>query len=67
MPDCRCVSCPDCGGSGSYWVDMGGSYLGQHHCDDLDELEYCENCGGSGVSEMCDNCQDEYDQEESHA
>lgn len=48
---CTCVSCPDCGGSGSYYVDHRGHYLGAHRSDDLDEHEYCENCGGSGVVE----------------
>jgi len=54
---CTCVSCPDCGGSGHYYVDRRGRYLGQHRGDDLDEMETCEECGGSGVSEVCYECQ----------
>lgn len=54
---CLCVQCGDCGGSGHYYVDMRGHYLGQHRGDDLDEMETCDTCGGSGISESCDRCQ----------
>ena len=68
---CQCVSCPECHGSGHVWFafpgpDRGGKYLGDHRCDDLDELELCFHCGGSGITETCDRCQemedlDQYD------
>lgn len=54
---CRCVSCPDCGGKGSYAVDMRGRYVGPYLTDDLDDLETCESCGGCGITETCDRCQ----------
>ncbi len=54
---CRCVPCGDCGGSGNIWVDFNGRYLGNHRCDDLDEMEPCGTCGGSGIVERCDRCQ----------
>ena len=53
---CECISCPDCGGSGSVWVSFSGEYLGTRRCDDLDELECCDSCGGSGVSWTCAEC-----------
>lgn len=53
---CRCVTCWDCKGSGSYWVDWRGHYVGNRG-DDLDEMEYCDSCGGSGITETCDRCQ----------
>jgi hypothetical protein len=54
---CGCIRCSWCAGSGSYWLDMHGKYLGQSRRDDLDELEICEECGGSGIVESCDRCQ----------
>lgn len=54
---CRCVRCADCGGRGSYWVDLRGRYLGIHRSDDMDEMETCESCGGSGIDDTCDRCQ----------
>ncbi len=41
---CRCVTCPDCRGSGRW----GG---------DVVDWEVCETCGGLGVVEVCDRCQ----------
>src|SRR5579872_2401108 len=43
---CECVSCSACGGTGTVWFsfpgpDRGGKYLGNHRCDDLDELDTC--------------------------
>ena len=61
---CECVSCPDCGGSGTIWFDLAGRYLGNHRCDDLDVLETCEECGGSGVSEVCYECQEAWESED---
>lgn len=58
MSDCTCVSCDECGGSGSVWFSFNHKYLGKHRCDDLDELETCESCGGSGIEEMCDHCRE---------
>jgi hypothetical protein len=56
---CTCVSCGECGGSGSVWFAFGGrEYLGNSRCDDLDEMHTCEECNGSGITEMCDYCQD---------
>jgi hypothetical protein len=54
---CKCVVCPECEGSGNVWRSFSGKYLGNHRCDDLDELETCEECRGSGVAEICDECQ----------
>ena len=58
---CQCVSCPECGGSGTVWFafpgpDRGGEYLGNHRSDDLDEMEMCPHCGGRGIVEACDRC-----------
>lgn len=53
---CECVSCSSCGGSGNVWFSLGGRYLGNHRCDDLDELETCEECRGSGTIETFDRC-----------
>lgn len=66
---CECVSCPDCKGSGGYWTDLNGKYLGQSRWDDLDQLETCEECGGSGISESCDRCTqlNDYDQDATYA
>ena len=61
---CECVKCSDCGGSGSYWVDMRGRFLGQSRCDDMDDLEYCGECGGTGISEVCYECQLEYGEDD---
>jgi hypothetical protein len=61
---CECVKCSTCGGSGSYWTDFSGRFLGQSRCDDLDELEYCEECGGTGLSEVCYECQLEYGEDD---
>ena len=60
---CECVSCGACGGSGNVWYafpgpDLGGEYLGNHRCDDLDEMDTCEECGGSGITETCYECQE---------
>lgn len=62
---CRCVSCHDCDGRGSYAVNIRGQYIGPGRTDDLDDYETCEGCGGSGISETCDRCQllDELDNE----
>ncbi len=40
------------------WVSFTGKYLGNHRCDDLDDLETCQACGGSGLDEMCDHCRE---------
>ena len=55
---CTCVSCGECGGSGIVWISFSGKYLGNHRCDDLDDLESCPDCGGSGISSVCDECRD---------
>lgn len=56
--ECECVSCGECGGTGNVWYDLGGKYIGNHHCDDLDEMEYCDGCGGTGITETCAECQE---------
>jgi DnaJ-class molecular chaperone len=53
---CECVTCPSCGGSGNYYVDRNGSFVGQHRSDDLQELETCDECRGSGLTETCGEC-----------
>lgn len=59
---CRCVSCPECRGSGHVWFAFGGrKYLGSRRCDDLDEMETCEECSGSGVTEVCGKCQRQFE------
>lgn len=65
MPDeCSCVACPECRGSGVVWFAFGGrEYLGTMRCDDLDEIETCDECRGSRVSEVCDHCQDAWEDE----
>lgn len=55
---CECVSCSACGGSGNIWLDFKGRYLGQHRCDDMDEMESCEECRGRGIVEVCEACSD---------
>lgn len=66
---CECVICGACGGKGNVWYafpgpDLGGEYLGDHRCDDLDEMDTCQECGGSGICETCYKCQAARDQEE---
>jgi hypothetical protein len=61
---CKCVSCGECGGSGTVWRSFSGKYLGNNRCDDLDDLEQCEDCGGSGLTEMCDECRDKMQEEQ---
>lgn len=65
---CECVSCAECGGSGNVWYafpgpNMGGRYLGNHRCDDLDDMDTCPNCDGRGIVEVCYECQDQYDED----
>lgn len=52
---CACVKCHACDGSGHYYVDMGGRYVGAHRFDDLHDMEQCELCDG-GLVEFCDRC-----------
>ena len=60
---CTCISCHECGGTGTVWYSFGGKYLGNHRCDDLDNLETCETCGGQGIVERCWECQQKLDDE----
>jgi hypothetical protein len=65
---CECVSCGECDGTGTVWFafpgpDRAGEYLGNHRCDDLDEMDSCMECGGSGIVETCYECQDSQDGE----
>ena len=58
---CHCVPCSSCGGTGTVWfafpgADRGGRFLGNHRCDDLDDLELCEECNG-GIVEVCPRCE----------
>ena len=61
---CKCITCSECGGSGHIWISFSGKYLGQHRCDDLDEMDTCPECGGSGITEMCDECREAFDEED---
>ena len=54
---CKCIPCADCGGTGNVWYAFDGEYLGNHRCDDMDELETCDMCDGSGIGDYCDECQ----------
>lgn len=53
---CTCVGCIDCEGTGNVWWSLSGEYLGNTHCDDMDELEHCDECSGTGIIETCDEC-----------
>lgn len=53
---CTCASCGSCGGTGNVWFTFDGKYLGNHRCDDLDELQRCDDCEGSGLSDVCELC-----------
>lgn len=57
---CKCVWCTECDGSGDVWVSPFGHYRGRHKADDLDHLEICGCCDGEGISEVCDECREEY-------
>jgi len=59
---CTCVSCESCGGTGTVWYAVDGTYLGDSRCDDCDNMEACDDCGGSGIESECDECQLENDQ-----
>jgi hypothetical protein len=61
---CSCIKCDACGGSGNIWLDRRGRYLGQHRCDDLDEMETCDNCRGYGITDLCETCSDSYEDED---
>lgn len=61
---CTCTSCSECNGSGNVWFSFSGKYLGNHRCDDLDELETCQECHGSGLSDMCDECREKEEEAE---
>jgi hypothetical protein len=60
---CKCVRCPECKGAGHIWYAFDGEYLGSARCDDLDEMGPCDTCQGSGVTETCDSCRDEYQEQ----
>lgn len=62
---CKCVICDECKGSGNIWVDYKGKYLGNNRCDDMDELDTCPECDGSGLSEICYECWEESQDDES--
>lgn len=55
---CICIPCSECGGGGYVWFSFTGEYLGNHRCDDLDELEQCEECHGRGIDEVCNECRE---------
>jgi hypothetical protein len=61
---CECVSCGDCGGTGTVYYDIGGNYVGEHMHDDMDSPESCDMCSGGTVDE-CDRCilLNDYDRE----
>lgn len=60
---CKCISCLECNGDGYIWVSFSGEYLGKHRCDDLDEMDVCLDCGGNGTTELCYECQEEYEKQ----
>jgi hypothetical protein len=62
---CTCYPCPECRGHGTVWYAFDGSYLGDHRCDDLDDLRHCDNCDG-GVIEICDRCAELAEFDEAH-
>ncbi len=53
---CECIVCSECNGTGTVWTSFTGEYLGNHRCDDMDNLESCDECNGSGIAEECDQC-----------
>ncbi len=53
---CKCVICPECGGSGDVWESITGEYIGWAHIDDLDHLITCPMCDGEGILEYCSAC-----------
>jgi DnaJ-class molecular chaperone len=55
---CRCVSCPDCRGSGRTWFQTGGY--------PEEDVETCDYCSGSGITEQCDRCADLIEIEHDH-
>jgi len=54
--NCECLICDYCHGSGMVWVSKIGEYLGNHPCDDTDELETCPFCDGTGITAVCYEC-----------
>ncbi len=56
--NCKCIICAECDGTGNIWISFSGEYLGNHRCDDQDEIEECPECDGNGISDMCDDCRD---------
>jgi hypothetical protein len=61
---CECIKCSECGGTGYVWISFSGKYLGNHRCDDLDEMDTCESCGGDGLSDLCDGCREAIEKDE---
>ena len=53
---CTCEMCSFCHGTGGYYVDSRGRFLGVYRSDDLSDLETCEFCGGCGVTDQCSRC-----------
>lgn len=51
---CECVSCGDCGGSGTMWLDMAGHVV-TCMVDDTDSPESCDMCS-NGTVEECERC-----------
>jgi len=58
---CECVFCLACNGRGTVWFSFDGRYLGNSRCDDMDNIETCEECLGDGLAEICEYCQEAYD------
>ncbi len=46
---CRCVTCPDCRGSGQ--IEFRTNSYPEW------DLDTCDGCGGSGIVERCERCQ----------
>lgn len=58
---CTCVSCPHCGGTGREGYMLNGKFYDHHPMDDMAESVECENCRGEGVDDVCDYCQDHFE------
>jgi hypothetical protein len=52
---CECVRCDNCDG------------LGRVRTGFLDDSELCDECSGTGVSDVCDECRDWSDDDETLA
>jgi hypothetical protein len=63
---CTCVYCGRCNGTGHIWVnyDHLGRVISDSGLDDLSDLDPCPECYGRGLTEMCDECREAEEREE---